>query len=76
MNLLLLTYNNYHNRLYKRETNIVDYTDESPSSTSLLDVNFNPDDGVNTTHVIGKGSISNEYDYLVVYDNSDNIVSR
>ena len=76
MNLLLLTYNNYHNRLYKRETSIVDYTDESPSSTSLLDVNFSPNDGVSATHVIGKGNISNEYDYLVVYDDNNNIVSR
>lgn len=59
-------YNNYFNRTIKKGDSYSDYiTDflEFPNQ------NFNPGDGVTTTHVLGKYSSSgNWYNYLVVLD--------
>ena len=80
MNLLLATYNNYANRLYRKCDSIADYITNSAAHLTMEDVNFNPGDGVSTTHIVGKGSISNEYDYLIVYEDGesgdDTIYSR
>ena len=60
MNLLVCSFNNYYNRIYKKYDQIGDYVVNSRSYIALDNINFNPADGVNTTLVLGKGtSISN-----------------
>lgn len=56
----LFSYNNYYNRIYKKETDITAYVAASVANSGayiLLDnVNFNPADGVATEIILGKGS--------------------
>lgn len=81
-NLYILSgYNNYYNRIVKQEYSISDYMTKAINTYSLEGVNFNPNDGVNTTQIIGYGSTNEPYlgdgDYLVVQDeNTSEIVSR
>ena len=73
MTLYILNYNNYYNRLVKREDSIVDY---QPYITyTLQNVNFNPNDHVNAQHVIGTGDYDGTGDYVIAYENNE-IVSR
>ena len=64
MNILLLKgYNNYFNRILKKEDTIADYKAAVVDGNDLnyLDlqsINFNPNDGITTTLVIGKGDLS------------------
>lgn len=62
--LHFITYNNYFNRKFKIESNIADYpSGYTPTKTQ----DFNPNDGLYTTHVIGTSNIKNfVYDYLLV----------
>ena len=54
MNLLILKgFNNYFNRIIKRYTTLSEYTSHSDSSYDFSDINFNPNDGITTTQVIG-----------------------
>ena len=54
MNLLILKgFNNYFNRIIKRYTTLSDYTTHSDSSYDFSNINFNPNDGVTTSQVIG-----------------------
>ena len=63
MNLLLLKgYNNYFNKILKKETNIdaykVDVTVGTVSNYKVVEnINFNPNDGVSTTLILGKGEL-------------------
>lgn len=72
MNLLLLNYNNYFNRQLKK-TNLEGYYALKPKIVPWQG-EFNHNDGVNTSVVLLTNNIS--YDYLVVVDDSNNIVSR
>lgn len=54
-NLLLLSYNNYFNRLYRKENSAGNYVQNSAMYVALGDINFNPGDGVTTSLVVGKG---------------------
>ena len=67
--LHFITYNNYFNRKSKIENNIADY----PSGyTPTKSQDFNPNDGLYTTHVIGTSNIKNfTYDYLLVCNETD-----
>ncbi len=91
MKLLLLSkFNNYFNRKVKLYTTTADYKSESNSYLEYDGLNFNPNDGIRTTHIIGNGSATttaiNSCDYLVCYNTSgtgesgdpiiENIVSR
>lgn len=79
MNLLFLQgYNNYFNRILKKEASIANYKEAVREGTLLnyiiaSDINFNPNDGVTTTLIVGKGDLNwednEEYtpDYLVAY---------
>lgn len=72
----LLLYNNYYNRLVKREDTIEDYIALGSDVVlgAIERVNFNPNDGINTRQVINwKGA---EPDYLIVVDEYGEIVSR
>lgn len=66
--LHLLVYNNYYNRIIRRENNINDYS-EYETYTPLV-CNFNPADGINTQHTINIPYLANTpvIDYVVVED--------
>jgi hypothetical protein len=75
-NLYLLKYNNYYNRIFKRETTLTNYLNNEYQVFG--NINFNPRDGINTEQVINfaVGSADFNADYLVVADDDDNIISR
>ena len=75
-NIAFLSWNNYLNRMYRREDTISGYITKSPNYIIQTDINFNPGDGVNTTLVVGKGSGAFldwekvSPNYLVVFEGS------
>lgn len=79
MQLLLLHYNNYFNRIIKKKDTIADYKSADINYKEVSNINFNPGDGINTSIVLGlgqNGSIftdNDEFDYLVAYETVDNI---
>lgn len=75
-NLYILKYNNYYNRIVKKENSLSDYLEFL--HYDLLNANFNVKDGINTNHVFGSSinSYDGQGDYLVVTSNSDVIESR
>ena len=73
MQLLLLHYNNYFNRIIKKKDTIADYKATDADYKEVSNINFNPGDGVNTSIVLGLGQNGNifgndEFDYLVAYE--------
>ena len=84
MQLLLLHYNNYFNRIIKKENTIAAYKAADADYKEASNINFNPGDGVNTSLVLGLGQngslfTGDEFDYLVAYElvnNSPVIDSR
>ena len=81
MQLLLLHYNNYFNRIIKKEDTIAAYKAADAAYKEASNINFNPGDGVNTSLVLGlgqNGSIfqGHEFDYLVAYEvvNNDPVI--
>ena len=79
MQLLLLHYNNYFNRIIKKKDTIADYKAADANYKEASNINFNPGDGVNTSIVLGLGQTgsiftsTDEFDYLVAYEVVDNI---
>lgn len=78
MQLLLLHYNNYFNRIIKKKDTIADYKAADEHYKEASNINFNPGDGVNTSLVLGLGQNGSlfdgdEFDYLVAYEVVDNI---
>ena len=73
-NLYILKYNNYFNRLIKREETISGY--ESYIHYVLQGTNFNPNDYVDTQHVIGAGDYDGTGDYLLEVNQEGNIIGR
>lgn len=71
--LIFLTYNNYYNRIVKKEETLSDYLEYELFRLSAT--NFNPADGVNTTHII---NMEDGFypDYMIVIDETNEIVSR
>ena len=77
MQLLLLHYNNYFNRIIKKKDTIADYKAADADYKEVSNINFNPGDGVNTSLVLGLGQNGSlfdgeEFDYLVAYEVVDN----
>ena len=74
MQLLLLHYNNYFNRIIKKKDTIADYKAADADYKEASNINFNPGDGVNTSLVLGLGQNGSlfdgddEFDYLVAYE--------
>ena len=70
--LQFLKYNNYFNRkhltIYNKAIDYWNATDTPLDERDLPEQNFNPGDGVTTSHILGKYNESDQYDYLVVYD--------
>ena len=78
MQLLLLHYNNYFNRIIKKENTIAAYKSADAAYKEASNINFNPGDGVNTSLVLGLGQngslfVGDEFDYLVAYEVVDNV---
>lgn len=71
--LYLLQYNNYYNRIVKKERTLDDYL--AYAIESIAATNFNPADGVHTSHVL---NITGDAipDYIIEADNENNIISR
>ena len=72
MQLLLLHYNNYFNRIVKKEDTIANYKAADADYKEVSSINLNPGDGINTSIVLGLGQNGNifgndEFDYLVAY---------
>ena len=74
MKLYLYKYNNYFNRIVKKENSLANYG----TPYIISGVNFNPADGVNTTIICGTSDFQGLKDYCIVVDdsNSNAIVSR
>ena len=73
MTLYLLHYNNYFNGLIKSESTLSGYN-SYVLGNPILDVNFNPSNGIDTSQIV---NWSYEIpDYLLVVDNTNTIVSR
>lgn len=79
--IALLSYNNYYNRIYKKEASLGDYITNSRNYIVLDNINFNPADGVSTSLILGKGTglgflnwEQGSPDYLIVYNNTDNTI--
>lgn len=73
MNLYIFDYNNYYNRIVKKEETIAGY---GQYLYLLQNTNFVPNDGVNTEHLIGSGDYSGGGNYLVAVNDLNEIVSR
>lgn len=69
--LYLYNYNNYFNKIVKKETSLANY---GTPIYSIANVNFNYNDGVNTSHVINYNG--QDGDYVIITDDSNNISSR
>lgn len=69
-NIYIYTYNNYFNRIIKRESSLAGYG--TPKHT-LTDTNFDYNDGVSTSHVF---NYNGDGDYLIVTDSENNILHR
>lgn len=78
MNLYLLQYNNYYNRLFKREDDLTGYMSYKLQGAvvqnPLKKVNFIPNDGVITEQVINWDGATP--DYVLVVEENNTIVSR
>ena len=78
MQLLLLHFNNYFNRIIKKKDSIEDYKADDVDYKEASNINFNPGDGINTSLVLGLGQNGSlfegdEFDYLVAYEVVDNV---
>ena len=73
MTLYILTYNNYYNRLVKKEDTLEKY--QEFVVYELENTNFNPNDGLDTQHIIGQGEYNGEGDYVLIVENNE-LVSR
>lgn len=75
MDLYIYKYNNYYNRIVKKEETLLDYGEYIHLLSDCRD--FSPNDGVNTTHIFGSAAnnYNGEGDYAIVADGND-IISR
>ena len=65
-NVTLLHYNNYFNRIVKKEASYAAYLTADPNYNKTTNVNFVPGDGVTTSLVLGTSSLVMGFDYLIV----------
>lgn len=74
MNLHLLSFNNYYNRQIKTFDTFEEY--EPFILDSITNVNFKPNDGTSTQHVVNFDSFDGKYPDYVLLEESNTIVSR
>lgn len=72
-NLFLFKYNNFYNRLVKREEAIESY---GVPLFVLENANFNPNNGINTQHIINYVTLPETPDYCVITEEGGEISSR
>ena len=78
-NITLLHYNNYFNRIFKKEEFYTSYLTSDPYYNKIENVNFVPGDGVSTSLVLGTYSLPMGFDYAVVTEivnGTETIASR
>ena len=75
MTLYLYKFNNYYNRISKYYATLAEYTENGTELGMFTGVNFVPNDGITTSQVLNYNGAENP-DYLIVADESGNIVSR
>lgn len=66
MTLYILNYNNYYNRLVKREDSFSDY--QPYILHTIENINFNPNDNLETEHIVGVGDYNGAGDYVLITD--------
>lgn len=84
MTIYIFKYNNYYNRIYKRLETLSEYEEQGEMIYYIRNANFNPNDGVSTSHVFGQNGIpSSDFqtydgsgDYVIVLNDSNEIDSR
>ena len=69
MNLVFMTYNNYYNRIIKKEDTIAAYANVVSDSQEFYDIQFNPNDGISTEQIVN-WRYNWTPDYVVVYDDN------
>ena len=73
--VLLSGYNNYYNRIYKRENTIQEYIDASSEYVVFQDgMNFEYRDGVSTEKLFNTGAFTGEPNYLLLKENANDTV--
>lgn len=74
----IFNYNNYYNRLFKREANLDAYIAAGTNHFAFSKINFFKNDGVMTTQTLNfaVGQTMPDPDYLIVSDENKNIKSR
>lgn len=75
MNLYLLSYNNYYNRVIKKEDTLEDYLEYQVGPTIQAVINWNPRDYVNTEQIINNWDYTTP-DYLIAVNSENQIDSR
>lgn len=78
MNLYILNYNNYYNRIVKKEESFEDYQQHVIYGPVIGVYGFTPGDGVNTVQVIGSNAqmYNGEGNYLIALNSDNSINSR
>ena len=71
---LILNFNNYFNRIIKIRNTKAEYLEYGYEYQDPI--NFEPNDGVNTSHIFNISLGTTSPDYIVILDDQDNIVSR
>lgn len=77
--VLLVGYNNYFNRIFKKETSLSDYEAKADSYYEFSKINFVPNDNISTTQFINYTYVQGDPqpDYLLVCNEENNsIISR
>ena len=72
MDLYILKYNNYYNRIVKREVDLSSYLTAGTLVHTQYNVNYAPGDGVNMRQVLN----SETYGDYAIYADGNTIVSR
>ena len=75
-NLYYLSYNNYYNRIAKREETIADYLSVATLCGAVATANFNPNDGIATQVTPYLSAVQGSPDYVVVANEDGTIHSR
>ena len=77
MQLVLFKYNNYYNRIVKRQDSLQGYLDDGATGYwSTSNVNFNPNDGISTSQVVNFDFSTAVPDYCICLENDTTITSR
>lgn len=74
MTLYILSYNNYYNRLVKKERSLSAYLDYEVYTLSAT--NFVPNDSINAQHIVGAGEYNGLGDYALIVNEDNEIISR